>query len=196
MGWLAGQTHAHPTMGHDSASCCTNPCACLQMLLNLAEAAQLRQKIDNMFNGEHINSTEDRAVLHVATRARRDQVRHAADCMNAWPCEVSVLGSFPCAVMTMPRLISTLLIPHYLAHTFNARSMPIEFVGTMHLHFMCSHAVRAPCCAPRLCRKSLWTARTLCPRCGRCWTRSRASLRRCDCVCMHFCQRQYTAGAA
>jgi hypothetical protein len=28
-----------------------------------------------MFGGEHINSTEDRAVLHVATRARRDQVR-------------------------------------------------------------------------------------------------------------------------
>jgi glucose-6-phosphate isomerase len=28
-----------------------------------------------MFAGEHINSTEDRAVLHVATRARRDQVR-------------------------------------------------------------------------------------------------------------------------
>ena len=27
-----------------------------------------------MFSGEHINSTEDRAVLHVATRSRRDQV--------------------------------------------------------------------------------------------------------------------------
>jgi glucose-6-phosphate isomerase len=26
-----------------------------------------------MFNGEHINVTEDRAVLHVATRARKDQ---------------------------------------------------------------------------------------------------------------------------
>ena len=26
-----------------------------------------------MFAGEHINATEDRAVLHVATRARREQ---------------------------------------------------------------------------------------------------------------------------
>ncbi len=46
-----------------------------QLLLKLAEAANLRQKIDSMFSGEHINSTEDRAVLHVATRARRDQAR-------------------------------------------------------------------------------------------------------------------------
>ncbi|GHP02636.1 hypothetical protein PPROV_000139200 [Pycnococcus provasolii] len=38
-------------------------------LLKLAEAAKLREKIDSMFSGEHINSTEDRAVLHVALRA-------------------------------------------------------------------------------------------------------------------------------
>jgi glucose-6-phosphate isomerase len=50
-------------------------CLCLQLLLNLAEASNLRKRIDDMFNGEHINSTEDRAVLHVATRARKDQVR-------------------------------------------------------------------------------------------------------------------------
>jgi len=43
--------------------------------MDLAEAANLRGKIEAMFGGEHINSTEDRAVLHVATRARRDQVR-------------------------------------------------------------------------------------------------------------------------
>ena len=29
-----------------------------------------------MFNGEHINVTEDRAVLHVALRAPRDAVLH------------------------------------------------------------------------------------------------------------------------
>eukprot|EP00955_Chlamydomonas_euryale_P040762 351801-Chlamydomonas_euryale.AAC.25 len=46
---------------------------CLQMLIELAEAANLRGKIQDMFRGEHINVTEDRAVLHVATRARRDQ---------------------------------------------------------------------------------------------------------------------------
>jgi len=45
----------------------------MELLLNLAEASNLRGKIDNMFSGEHINSTEDRAVLHTATRARRDQ---------------------------------------------------------------------------------------------------------------------------
>lgn len=46
---------------------------CLQLLLELAEQANLKQKISDMFGGEQINSTEDRAVLHVATRARRDQ---------------------------------------------------------------------------------------------------------------------------
>ncbi len=46
----------------------------MQLLVDLANAANLRGKIDAMFSGEHINSTEDRAVLHVATRARRDQV--------------------------------------------------------------------------------------------------------------------------
>lgn len=46
-----------------------------QLLTNLAEAADLRGKIDAMFDGVNINTTEDRAVLHVATRARRDQVR-------------------------------------------------------------------------------------------------------------------------
>ena len=41
------------------------------LLFDLAEAANLRNKIDSMFAGEHINSTEDRAVLHVASRAPR-----------------------------------------------------------------------------------------------------------------------------
>lgn len=46
----------------------------MQKLLNLAEAAHLKEKIDRMFNGEHINSTENRSVLHVALRAPRDAV--------------------------------------------------------------------------------------------------------------------------
>lgn len=45
----------------------------IELLMKLAEAANLRGKIDDMFNGKHINTTEDRAVLHVATRSRRDQ---------------------------------------------------------------------------------------------------------------------------
>jgi hypothetical protein len=43
--------------------------------MDLARAANLKEKIDAMYAGDHINSTEDRAVLHVATRARREQVR-------------------------------------------------------------------------------------------------------------------------
>ncbi|KAD4888785.1 hypothetical protein E3N88_20858 [Mikania micrantha] len=41
-------------------------------LFALAEEAHLKQKINSMFNGEHINSTENRSVLHVALRASKD----------------------------------------------------------------------------------------------------------------------------
>ncbi len=41
----------------------------LRLLAQLAEECGLRQRIDAMFNGEHINSTEQRAVLHTALRA-------------------------------------------------------------------------------------------------------------------------------
>ncbi|MEO5565803.1 MAG: glucose-6-phosphate isomerase [Luteimonas sp.] len=41
----------------------------LRLLVSLAEASGLRARIDAMFAGEHINSTEDRAALHVALRA-------------------------------------------------------------------------------------------------------------------------------
>jgi glucose-6-phosphate isomerase len=41
----------------------------LSLLIGLAEACGLRQRIDAMFSGEKINSTEHRAVLHVALRA-------------------------------------------------------------------------------------------------------------------------------
>ena len=43
-------------------------------LLKLAEKAKLKEKIESMFTGEHINVTEDRPVLHVALRAPREQV--------------------------------------------------------------------------------------------------------------------------
>jgi len=45
----------------------------LTLLLNLANAVGLRERIDAMFAGEKINTTEDRAVLHVALRAPRGQ---------------------------------------------------------------------------------------------------------------------------
>jgi glucose-6-phosphate isomerase len=41
----------------------------MRLLFDLAEHANLRDRIDAMFRGEHINVTEDRAVLHVALRA-------------------------------------------------------------------------------------------------------------------------------
>ncbi len=44
----------------------------VRLLVALAERAGLRERIDAMFHGEHINTTEDRAVLHVALRMPRD----------------------------------------------------------------------------------------------------------------------------
>ncbi|XP_021900602.1 glucose-6-phosphate isomerase, cytosolic isoform X2 [Carica papaya] len=48
--------------------------ATMDKLYVLAEAAHLKQKIGSMYAGEHINSTENRSVLHVALRAPRDAV--------------------------------------------------------------------------------------------------------------------------
>ncbi|MBV9689825.1 MAG: glucose-6-phosphate isomerase [Ktedonobacteraceae bacterium] len=45
----------------------------LRLLLELARSAALRERIDAMFQGEKINITEKRAVLHVALRAPRGQ---------------------------------------------------------------------------------------------------------------------------
>src|SRR5689334_6811191 len=44
----------------------------LRLLVALAEAAGLRERIDAMFRGEKINVTEKRSVLHVALRAPGD----------------------------------------------------------------------------------------------------------------------------
>jgi glucose-6-phosphate isomerase len=41
----------------------------VELLIQLAEASGLRPRIDAMFRGEKINTTENRAVLHVALRA-------------------------------------------------------------------------------------------------------------------------------
>jgi glucose-6-phosphate isomerase len=45
----------------------------IELLLQLAEESGLRGRIDAMFAGAKINSTEDRAVLHVALRAPADK---------------------------------------------------------------------------------------------------------------------------
>ncbi|GHO57071.1 glucose-6-phosphate isomerase [Ktedonobacter robiniae] len=46
----------------------------LDLLLKLADEVGLRERINAMFSGEKINVTEQRAVLHVALRAPKDQV--------------------------------------------------------------------------------------------------------------------------
>jgi glucose-6-phosphate isomerase len=45
----------------------------LAKLVALADAVDLRARIDAMFRGDRINTTEDRAVLHVALRAPRGE---------------------------------------------------------------------------------------------------------------------------
>src|SRR5699024_3753650 len=42
--------------------------AILTDLISLAEQSSLKDRIEAMFRGEHINNTEDRAVLHTALR--------------------------------------------------------------------------------------------------------------------------------
>lgn len=44
----------------------------LSLLVDLAKAADLEGRRDAMFSGEHINTSEDRAVLHTALRLPRD----------------------------------------------------------------------------------------------------------------------------
>ncbi|HJP66609.1 MAG TPA: glucose-6-phosphate isomerase [Actinomycetota bacterium] len=46
----------------------------IRLLVAVAERAGLRRRIEAMFTGQRINTTEDRAVLHVALRAPRDEV--------------------------------------------------------------------------------------------------------------------------
>ena len=41
----------------------------VRLLVAVADRAGVRERAEAMFSGEHINSTEDRAVLHVALRA-------------------------------------------------------------------------------------------------------------------------------
>ncbi|HJQ44322.1 MAG TPA: glucose-6-phosphate isomerase [Jatrophihabitantaceae bacterium] len=63
----------------------------LGLLLQLAEQSKLRERIDAMFSGEKINITEDRAVLHVALRARRNE-RITVDGIDVVPAVREVLA--------------------------------------------------------------------------------------------------------
>jgi glucose-6-phosphate isomerase len=48
----------------------------IPLLVKLAEEVGLRERIEAMFRGDHINVTEDRAVLHTALRLPRDAQLH------------------------------------------------------------------------------------------------------------------------
>jgi glucose-6-phosphate isomerase len=63
----------------------------LRLLIGLAEACGLRQRIDAMFTGAKINSTEHRAVLHAALRAPRGE-RILVDGHDVVPDVHEVLG--------------------------------------------------------------------------------------------------------
>jgi glucose-6-phosphate isomerase len=63
----------------------------LKLLLRLAKESGLRAKIDAMFSGEKINTTENRAVLHVALRAPKGAIIHV-DGKNVVPEVHAVLG--------------------------------------------------------------------------------------------------------
>jgi glucose-6-phosphate isomerase len=43
----------------------------VQKLIALAETAKVKDKMEAMFTGDHVNMTEDRAALHTALRASR-----------------------------------------------------------------------------------------------------------------------------
>jgi glucose-6-phosphate isomerase len=63
----------------------------MRLLVDLAEAAGLPERIEAMFRGEHLNPTEDRAVLHVALRAPTDATI-VADGVNVVPEVQAVLA--------------------------------------------------------------------------------------------------------
>jgi glucose-6-phosphate isomerase len=63
----------------------------LELLVGLAQAAGLRERIDAMFSGQKINSTEGRAVLHVALRAPANS-EILVDGQNVVPAVHAVLG--------------------------------------------------------------------------------------------------------
>lgn len=62
------------------------------LLMRLAEVSGLKSKIDAMAAGAHINITEDRAVMHIALRAARDQ-SYIVDGKNVVPDVYAVLDA-------------------------------------------------------------------------------------------------------
>jgi glucose-6-phosphate isomerase len=66
----------------------------LAKLCQLADVTELRERIDAMWRGEHINTTEDRAVLHVALRQPPGAALGGADIAQAVMAERARMLSF------------------------------------------------------------------------------------------------------
>ena len=63
----------------------------LALLLDLAKSRQVEGRRDEMFAGGKVNSTENRAVLHIALRARADDPPLCVDGKNVIPDVTRVL---------------------------------------------------------------------------------------------------------
>ena len=107
------------------------------LLVDLAERAGLRRRIDAMFAGEHINVTEDRPVLHVALRAPRgasivvdgvDVVPRSTPCSTRWP--TSPTGSAPASGPGTPASGSATSSTSGSAAPTSARPWPTRRCGT------------------------------------------------------------------
>ena len=74
----------------------------LDLLLQLANDVDLQGAIDSMFNGEHINETEDRAVLHIALRNRsnRPMIVDGRDVMPEINAELHKIEDFSSRVVS------------------------------------------------------------------------------------------------
>ena len=73
---LPWHSQSNPSIEHTPPFHPSNPARlpALQLLLDLATAADVPGKVAAMFEGQHLNATEGRAVLHVALRAPRGAV--------------------------------------------------------------------------------------------------------------------------
>src|SRR5437868_12684268 len=65
--------------------------ATIGLLVRLAQECGLRERIDAMFAGEHINVTEDRAVLHVALRRSEERRVGKGRSSRWWPVQYKIL---------------------------------------------------------------------------------------------------------
>ncbi len=74
----------------------------MDLLFDLAESCKLREAIQVMFSGEHINETEDRAVLHIALRntSGRPIMERGVDIMPKVHQELDHMKSFSYAIIS------------------------------------------------------------------------------------------------